>query len=124
MSPVGNSTTDNGTIITIPANARWTGSVTLSATLAAATVGSVTPAYPTVTIEGTGADPAPGTIVAQLALATPLINIVTLLASPSTDTTTTPVVTVSTYASGLPATLKLHFNGVNAASAVASGVFS
>lgn len=66
----GHSLVSGTALITIPAGKTWTGSVTLAASLNAAT--GATTAFPTVSVESAGgSSPAPATRVAALALSCP-----------------------------------------------------
>lgn len=116
----GVTTTDGGAIITIPAGKQFVGSVTLAGTLAAGPGVGAALSTPNITVEGTGADPAPGSVVAQLALASPTINILSLLGVTSTDSVTTPQV-IATAPPGNAITLKLHTSSATQCSAVAVG---
>lgn len=66
MSPsevVCGSRTSTGTILTIPAGRQWCGSIMISASVAVAGAGT-----PNVTISGTNASPASGSVVHRLSL--------------------------------------------------------
>jgi hypothetical protein len=68
----GSTTTNTGTVLTVPASGAWTGYVTLSGTLASgAGVQGAGSAAPSVTVSGAGGNYADGTVVTKLQLNTP-----------------------------------------------------
>lgn len=75
----GSTTTNGGTIITIDAGKTWRGSVTLSTSLSASVGASSKQVVPTVTVEGTDADPAEGTVITGVSVTTPAVGLLSLL---------------------------------------------
>jgi hypothetical protein len=116
----GTSSTDAGTIITVPANRIWKGSLTLSGTVTvAAGANAAVTANPNVTVTGATATPAATTIVNQL-----MIDVAANLAggtngSSACDTATVPNLVIVAGTSA--ATLQLHTGSASHASATAAG---
>lgn len=108
----GKSTTDGGTVITVPAGMSWRGSVTLSA------LGdSAGTFYPDITVQGTGADPASGS---------PVISVLAFgaVAGLVPEVTTGSVADIVLFApAGNAITLQLNFHGTVAAVGTACGFF-
>jgi len=75
----GSSTTDQGTIITIPAGKWWRGSISISSSLSAGINVGAQQATPTVTIQGTNSDPVNGSVMAAVSLSTPAVGLLSLL---------------------------------------------
>lgn len=72
---MSNSTNVNGgTVLTVPANTTWMGSVALSATLAVAVGGSAATSYPGITVGGSGGNWNSGDTVLSLALFVPAVG--------------------------------------------------
>lgn len=105
---VGTASTDNGIMITIPANRTWVGSVALSASL---TVATGTSSSPNIVTTGSTASPAANTVVAQLALTS-------TVAANLADSVTIPLTVVAGTSA---ATLTLKFGGATSAAGTASG---
>lgn len=77
---MANSTTTNGgTIITVPAGKRWRGSISLSATLSAGAGGGGTSSYPSVTVSGDNGSWSNGDVVLRLALACAVVSLTSLV---------------------------------------------
>jgi len=118
-NPIGGSTdSDNGTITVPYAAGIVNGMVSLSAALTGLIGDSSKTAKPYVSISNDNSL-ADGTIVAQLALATPAIGLLALLGSNSTSTTDHEV-HLNPKGTGTT-TLTLHFNGATSAVAVFTG---
>lgn len=76
---MSNSTTSNGgTVITVPANTTWIGSISLSATLAVAIGGAAATSYPSITVSGTDGTWSDGDVVLRLALFVPAVGVTAL----------------------------------------------
>jgi hypothetical protein len=122
---IGSGNTNSTTLITVPDGYRtWTGYVTLSAAQAAAVNSGITTAFPNVTIEGNMIYPATGagTVVAEIAVATPIIDLLGLLSAATSNAGTFGPIEITTGASGTgDATLVLNTASVSAVSAVATG---
>lgn len=107
----GKATTNGGTLITIPANSVWHGSVTLSA------LGdSAGTFYPDVTVQGATADPVAGTPVISVLSFGAVVGLVP-------EVTTGSTADVIVFAGSSPATLQLNLNSTTAAVATAIGYF-
>jgi hypothetical protein len=118
----GSSTTDGGTVLTIPAGeAFFQGTITLSAAQNGLTGGSASVNYPSVTVEGGLAFYSPGDVMAQVAVAAPAINLLSLLGTSNSNSVVVPVTVIS--AASEAATLKLNFNGASGVCAAASGSY-
>lgn len=111
----GSSDTDAGSLITIPAGGTWKGTITLAASVAGGLT-AVT-ATPAVTVQGTGATPPSGSVVAQLALYVPALLAVTVGASAAVTSGTLTVVAGASNS----CTLQLNFNNAHIAAAQANG---
>jgi len=117
----GNATADAATIITIPQNRIWVGSVTLSAAVViAAGASPAVNALPNVTTTGASATPAAGAVVLGLAISLPANLAGSVTGDGANDVVTIWPVTVYAGATAA-ATLKLNFNSASAASATAVG---
>ncbi len=118
----GFADTDNGVILTVPAGKQWNGNVTLSAAHAAALGAALTTKKPKVVVNSLGgtSDPVDESVVASVALATPLINLLSLLGSTSANSVTVPNVYVIADASN-DAQLVLHTDGTSSVVATAFG---
>lgn len=112
LTLAGKSTTDGGTIITVPAGSSWRGSVTISQLTN--TAGTF---YPDITVQGAGADPASGSAVVAVVGFGAVVGLV-----PMASTATTPDVVVYAPA-GNAVTLQLNFHGCTAAVGTAAGFF-
>lgn len=117
----GEAHVDSANFLTIPNGRQWSGTVVISASAAAAIGSSAATIYPAVTVESTDATtyPSPGSIVAEVSLSTPAVNVLSLLGFAAEDSATFDVTINANTAS---VTLKLHFNGATGACAVATGV--
>jgi len=102
-----NTRTSTGTLITIPAGAVWSGDIMISASIAAAATGT-----PRVSVVGTNAEPATGTIVHQLSM--------TGLAL-STVTDSCMIEVVVRAPEGNAVTLEFNTGGATSASATVNG---
>lgn len=101
-----NSRATAGTVITIPANSTWTGDISLSASVAAATT-----ATPTLTVNGTDVGPTGGTVVHRLSLTGLALTTVS-------DSAYISLVVVT---GDSPATLDFSLGGATSAACVANG---
>lgn len=90
------TTVNGGTVLTIPANRLWQGSVGLSATLTVAIGGAAASAVPTVTVSGTGQNVSNGDTLAAVALAVPAVNALALLGGQATATAIGGPLTIQT----------------------------
>lgn len=121
----GSSTTDNGTFLTIPDGYhQFKGSITLSASMTGVVGSGSTIAYPYVTIEGTPLYFTPGDKMAQIAVGTPAINLLSLLGTSNSNSATIPIQFQTAAPGGGSTNLKLHFNGATGVSAIAVGTYS
>ena len=94
---MSNSTTTNGgTVLTIPANAKWFGSISLSATLAVAVAGGAATGYPSITVSGAGGIWADGDVVLKLALFVPAVGITALTGALTTESLSISNVSIQT----------------------------
>lgn len=117
----GSATTNNSVIVTIPANAQWQGSVTLSGSVSVGANGAASTALPCVKLVGTGAEPPDGSVLAQLALANPSVGLLSLLGVASGHAVTIPNLIILTGSD--PVELRLFHSGAQAATATAFGYF-
>ena len=113
------ATVNNATILTIPANSIWRGSVTLGATLAVAGGGTAQTDYPKVVVSGAGGTWADGDVVAALALFVPAVGVTALTGSMVTATISTGEIQVQSRTN--PLLLKLSFNSTGT-SAIGSAI--
>jgi hypothetical protein len=96
------STTNGGTVLTIPPNSNWFGSFSLSATLAVAIGSAASTAVPSITVSTAGgASMNNGDTVAAVALAVPAVNALGLLGSTATATADTGPLNIQTRANQL-----------------------
>lgn len=102
------ATTNNATILTIPANSIWRGSITLAATLAVSGGGTAQTDYPKVVVSGSGGTWNDGDVVTGLALFVPAVGVTAVTGSTATATISTGEIQVQSRAN--PMTLKLSFN--------------
>lgn len=111
---MANSTTQaGGTVLTIPANKIWRGSVSLCATLAVAVGGQAATQFPSVDVVGASATWADGDVVVKLALFVPAVGVTALTGSMVTATIATGLIYVQTRAN--PISLILNYGtGVTA----------
>lgn len=79
------ATTNGGTIITVPANTTWIGSISLSATLAVTVGGGAATSYPSITASGSGGIWDDGDVVLKLALFVPAVGLTALTGSLTTE---------------------------------------
>jgi hypothetical protein len=108
------TTTPGGTVLTVPANKIWAGSVGLCATLAVTVGGSAATSFPEIVVSGSGASWADGDVVLKLALFVPAVGVTAVTGSQVTATLTTGPITVQTRDN--PITLIMnHGSGVTAA---------
>ena len=125
MTVAGSTTTNNGTVITVPPGTRWTGSIALSAALSGAIGSGATQATPAVVLSTTGtSDPVTGTVLARTALSTPAIGALSLVGVGSTNSVVVPLGTI--YNTDGSATLNcvLQYNSATVAAAVMMGDYS
>jgi hypothetical protein len=113
------ATTDGGTLLTVPANSTWLGSVILSATLAVAIGGAAATARPSVTISPDAPPYSDGDTVVAVALAVPAVAALSLIGGATGATATVESISIQTGDD--PATLTLHVPAGITAVAVASG---
>lgn len=113
------TTTAGGTVVTIPANSIWQGSVSLCGTLAVAVGGGAATQFPSVDVVGTGATWANGDVVIKLALFVPAVGVTALTGSMVTATLATGSITVQTRAN--PISLILNYGSGVTAVATAIG---
>lgn len=90
------TTTNGGTVLTIPPNKLWRGSVSLCATLAVAIAGSAATQFPAITVSGAGATWPDGDVVLRLALFVPAVGVTALTGSLATASLSTGDITVRT----------------------------
>lgn len=102
------ATTNNATILTIPANSIWRGSVTLAATLAVSGGGTAQTDYPKVVVSGTGGTWNDADVVVGLALFVPAVGVTAVTGSTATATISTGEIQVQSRTN--PLLLKLSFN--------------
>lgn len=123
MSGVANSaSTNGGTVLTIPANSVWRGSVSISAALTVAIGGGAVAAQPSVTVSGSGGSWANGDVVVAVSVAAPAVGALALLGLLATNSLATGDILVQARAN--PLTLVLNFSGAGvSAVAVAIGQF-
>lgn len=112
---VGCSSSNGGTIITIPANRVWAGWVSINASLAVAASGAAVSSRATVSVAGATATPAAGVLIGVF-VSVPVQGTGTTAQVTSSDRT---YVVIAAGASS--ATLTLQVNSASAASATASG---
>lgn len=98
-----NTVTATGTIITVPAGKWFTGNVSISATVAVAGASN-----PVVTVNGTNAAPASGTVVARL-------NLAGLALSTISDTIETEIIVLAPSENGVTIDFTAGANGVSSA---------
>lgn len=113
------ATASNGTVLTIPANRTWRGSVSLCATLAVGVGGSAATQFPSVAVSGQGATWADGDYVLRLALFVPAVGLTALTGSTATATASTGDIMVQTH--GSPISLILTYGAGVTAVATAIG---
>jgi hypothetical protein len=83
---MSNSTTvDGGTIVTIPANSLWHGSISLCATLAVSAGGAAATSFPSITLSGEGGTWPDGHTIAALALFVPAVGATAVTGSQATE---------------------------------------
>lgn len=118
----GTASADGATIITVPVNRIWQGTIMLSGavTVAAGASGAVN-ALPNVTTTGATAVPAAGAVLHQLAISLPANLAGSVTGDGANDAATITGVTVYAGSNAGGATLKLTFNSATAASATAVG---
>jgi hypothetical protein len=75
----GSATTDDTVMITIPAGKWWRGSISISSSLAAGANVGAQQATPVVKVHGTNSDPADGSVLTGVSLATPAVGLLALL---------------------------------------------
>lgn len=119
----GSATANGSTIITIDAGKTWRGSVTLSTSLSASIGLGSKQAIPTVTVEGTDADPVAGTVVAAVSVTTPGVSLLSFLGVTSNANINQSGVIVKAPA-GNALTLKLNTTSDVQTVAVACGILS
>lgn len=103
---VQGSRTSTGTILTIPADSVWCGSIQIAASVAVAGTGA-----PAVTVSGANVEPANGSVLARLSITG--LALTTVADSSTIDAI---VVTGST-----PVTLEFNTGGASSASVVCNG---
>lgn len=110
----GSTFSDGGTLITIPSGRVWSGSVQLSAYTAWKGGADETQAQaaPTITIQGAGALPAPGSLLAHLYL------LQVELEGPTAQHISERVLVAATSGN---VTLQLNLQGASGATAIATG---
>ncbi len=110
----GSSFSDGGTIITIPAGRIWSGDLQLSAyaTWMSEVTSDQLQAAPTITVQGTGAVPVSGSLVAHCYL------VQVDFENPVVDRVAGHVVVAATTD---PVTLRLNLQGASGATAIATG---
>lgn len=116
----GVATVDNGVLITVPAGGTFQGSLALTGSLAAGALSGALNAGPSVEIHGANAEPANGSVLAKLALATPVIGLLALLGVTSGTSIVIPNINVTAPA-GNSVDLKLHYNSATVAAATING---
>ena len=99
--------TTTGTLITIPAAGVWTGHLVIAASIAAAGTGT-----PRISVSGTNAEPADGTVVHQLSLSGLALTTVA-------DSCMTEVIVKAPAGNSI--TLEFNTGGATSASASATG---
>lgn len=115
-----NSSNVNGaTILTIPPNSIWSGSVTLAATLAVAVGGTAATDYPSVTLHGTGGTWADGDHVIRLALFVPAVGLTAVTGSTATAAVSTGSINIQSRAN--PITLTVDFNPTGTSAVATAG---
>lgn len=120
---VANSATTNGaTILTIPANKTWYGSVMLGATLAVLVGGSAATSYPAVTLHGTGGTWTDGDLVASLALFVPAVGLTALTGSTATAAVSTGPISITARANPITLTLDFTTAGTSAVATAAGEI--
>lgn len=119
----GSSTTDQGTVITVPAGKWWRGSISISSSLAASANVGAQQATPTVTIQGTNSDPVNGSVMAGVSLSTPAVGLLALLGVTSNQTVCQAGVALQAPP-GNPVTLRLNTPSSTVTLAVAHGEVS
>lgn len=113
------SNANGGTVLTIPPNSIWRGSVSLCATLAVAVGGSAATSYPDIRVSGSGGTWANDDYVLRLALFVPAVGVTALTGSMVTATINTGEIQVQSRAN--PLTLVLNFTTAGT-SAVATAI--
>lgn len=119
----GSTTTNGGTIITVDAGKTWRGSITLSTSLSASIGLASKQATPTVTVQGTDADPTSGTVVAGVSVTTPAVSLLSLLGVTSNANINQSSVIIKAPA-GNAVTLQLNTTSDVQTIAVACGILS
>lgn len=111
--------TDGGNATVAYASGTVTGSISLSATLTTTVGSGSSSAKPYVSVTNDGLFP-DGTVLAQLNLNVPAVNLASLIGASANDTVTQNSVTIYPKSDGTT-TLTLHFNGATAATAIFTG---
>lgn len=111
LTLAGKTTTDGGTVITIPAGSTWRGNVTISQLTD--TAGTF---YPDVTVQGATADPVAGSALVSVVGFGAVVGLVPMA---STATVHDVIIMAGTSA----ATLQLNFHGCSSAVGSAAGYF-
>lgn len=119
----GSTTTNGGTIITVDAGKTWRGSITLSTSLSASIGLASKQATPTVTVQGTDADPTSGTVVTGVSVTTPAVSLLSLLGVTSNANINQSSVIIKAPA-GNAVTLQLNTTSDVQTIAVACGILS
>lgn len=105
---MANSTTANGgTVLTVPANKTWRGSVSLCATLAVSVGGGAATSFPAITVSGVGGTWADGDVVLKLALFVPAVGVTALTGSMVTATLATGDIQVQARANPIDLLLSI-----------------
>lgn len=113
------TTTNGGTVLTIPANSLWHGSISISATLAVLVGGAAATQYPSVTVSGQGATWGDGDTVVRLALFVPAVGLTSLTGGTASACMCTGPIHLQTRQN--PISLILNFGSGVTATATAVG---
>lgn len=108
------SNANGGTVLTIPANSIWRGSVSLCATLAVAIGGSAATSYPDIRVSGTGGTWNDQDYVLRLALFVPAVGATALTGSMVTATINTGEIQVQSRANPLSLIINFPTTGTSA----------
>lgn len=106
MANFGN--TNGAVILTIPANKRWYGNVTLSASVMGVAGDASMTAHPSVTVSGTGASGwSDGDTVVAVALALPSVGVTSLVGASATTNQSSGLIVIHARANPISLILNL-----------------
>jgi hypothetical protein len=118
----GSTTVNGATFLTVPANSRWHGTVTLAASLTASGSTAAKESHPYIAVVGKAANFADGDEIVGLALATPAVSVTATLGTSVTDSVSTGLMVIQTHDDPVSLTLNFATAGTSARATAAGGV--